>query len=405
MNYQTIVEREREVVVDNKNSSSLLINVITRISEIFGERDTPLFQVLIFSKIKNFLRHVVLINIYKNDTLFEGKSTEVYDEMIFDDFVNLALNLGVLKKANSSLEVSKEYVVSDLEKAHFLKGDVQNLKKSLQVVFNDYKYINDLIRKQSVEKLSKSTDIVYIFIFVQYILELENMSFSKKILPRCSEDFYTDLGKLAFELYTKEKYKNLVLNNSVNKVLDIGCGHGSYIDLILSINKDVNVIGIERQDFIFHKIQKKYHSLSNVTILKEDITKTMFDEKFDWVTMGYMLFYLSYEEKLALFKNLWSILDSEGKIVVCQYYPEFEKKQKLISIHNKDWNFVNRYKFDIGNSLIYAEVLLNRVIKDFKSVEYWSEFLEILNLSNLKVSEIVPADSMYYSYFILITKK
>ncbi|OOR16312.1 SAM-dependent methyltransferase, partial [Bacillus cereus] len=45
---------------------SIRINILVRLSKIVGIRDTPLFQLLLFSKVKNYIRFILLRKIYEN---------------------------------------------------------------------------------------------------------------------------------------------------------------------------------------------------------------------------------------------------------------------------------------------------------------------------------------------------
>ncbi|MET1123508.1 class I SAM-dependent methyltransferase, partial [Priestia megaterium] len=79
--------------------------------------------------------------------------------------------------------------------------------------------------------------------------------------------------------------------------------------------------------------------------------------------------------------------------------------QELIAKHNKDWNLISRFKYDICNSILQAEVVLNNMLIDFAQAEQWNLFLPLLDSCGFEVSEIAPADDTYYSYFITIKHK
>ncbi|MFE7696869.1 class I SAM-dependent methyltransferase [Bacillus tropicus] len=386
---------------------SIRINILVQLSKIVGIRDTPLFQLLLFSKVKNYIRFIVLRKMYENFDNVQGMSKGNMHHNIFHSFMDLGIQLGMISQKENVYTLNQEYLLAIKDRNSLVKLEEKNYSKIINKIQSDYKFIERVINTEHntiLGKIMKKLDFVYIKEVLTYLKEINEMDFFKQIAPSFSEDFYTDLGELAFNIYTKEIYAAFISQKQFKSLLDIGCGNGNFIDIHL--RSDVKqIVGVERQKKVFEKLQTKYKDKSNVVIHNEDIINLSFDCKFDMINMSYMLFYLTQDEKEELFKKLKEVLHRDGSIIICQYYPNFEVYQELIAKHNKDWNLISRFKYDICNSILQAEVVLNNMLIDFAQAEQWNLFLPLLDSCGFEVSEIAPADDTYYSYFITIKHK
>ncbi len=114
---------------------------------------------------------------------------------------------------------------------------------------------------------------------------------------------------------------------------------------------------------------------------------------------------MSIEDQKALFTKLYDILDENGSIIICQYFPSIENIQSSIAIKDKKWNKIERYKFKISNSILYSEVLLNDSLSDFNRALRFNEFEKIIEETNFRIEEIHKADNNYYSFYFTLTKR
>lgn len=396
----------------HKESNSYFMKSLITATKIVGERNTPLFQLLILSKAKNYLRFIVLYLFYKNFDDLKEISIKGMDDKLGEAYLQLAINLEVMDFTHNGYELNKIYqlekrlrqqLIKHAEKTVTEKVD-RYFPKDFQEIMKDYDYILKIIESEPDTKLGeimKNPDHIYIKYLMTYILELRNLDFTKKVKGNFPEDFYTDLGEMAFNLYTKENYRKYVMEKDFQSVLDIGCGNGKFIDMFLD-RPGAEVVGVEKQEVVFEKLNEKYKDNERVTILNEDILDIELHKKFDIINIIYMLFYLTHEEKLILFSRLKELLSEDGSIIIGQYYPKFEAYQEVIAQHNKQWDIISRYKYEIVNSLLYSEVLLNEMLDDFQHAEDWKLFNEILEHFDLVVTDISPADDTYYSYFITV---
>lgn len=397
-----LYDAERDYKLPEK---SFRINLLINLAKMTGIRDTPFFQLLLFSKIKNYLRFIVLRQVYINFKNVNRMVNEGMNSNIFNSFMKLGIVLDVISVNENVYSLKNEYQLDERDFSQLIKFESASYPKTVEKILADYKFVEAVTVTNSDSKLGeimRKKDYVYIKEVLIYLKEINKMDIKQQISPSFSEDFYTDLGELAFNIYTKDNYKKFIENRSFKKILDIGCGNGNYIDIYKGII-GTQIVGVERQTKVYEKLTQKYKDNSNVTIHNKDIIDIHFDGKFDMINMSYMLFYLTYEEKISLFTKLKEILHEEGSIIVCQYYPDFNIHQELIARHYKNWDLISRFKYDICNSILQAEVLLNNMLIDFAQAEEWDSFLEILNFCGFKVDEISPADDTYYSYFITIT--
>ncbi|MFS0560358.1 class I SAM-dependent methyltransferase [Terribacillus sp. 179-K 1B1 HS] len=386
---------------------SLRMKFLIGAAKTFGIRKTPLFQLLVFSKIKNYIRFMTLRQIYMNFDPVSSMHGLAMHADIFQSFMALASNLDLVSQhEDGSYTLNESYLLEREEAQKLLDFYDGHHSKSVSLLHKDYLFIENTISadpKSGLGKIMHTKDMQYVREVLIYLRELNGLNFYYKVHPSFSEEFYTNLGELAFHTYTKDNFKRFLLDKEFESVLDIGCGNGNYIDVYREYSKQI--IGVERQEKVYEKLKLKYKSDADIALYNDDILDIHFDQQFDMINMSYMLFYLTYEQKLDLFYKLKQILHKNGCIVICQYYPDFEINQELIARHNKKWNLLSRYKFDICNSILQGEVLLNNMLADFAQAERWDIFLTLLDSCGFQVSAITPADDTYYSYFITITHK
>ncbi|TSB46214.1 class I SAM-dependent methyltransferase [Alkalicoccobacillus porphyridii] len=383
------------------------IRLLVKVAKLIGTKNTPFFQILLFSKVKNFIRFIILRKTYEYFQSVHIITKKNENDRIFDSFMKLGIQLQVITKYKNTYSLNTAYLIDESDKDKIIQFKPTTNHVLINRLLNDYIFVERASMAPADTKLGKimhSPNFVYIKEVLKYVQEINELSFNHQVQPSFSEDFYTDLGELAFNIYTKDNYKAFISKKKCNMILDIGCGNGNYIDAHID-SVDKKIVGVERQSKVYEKLQQKYEEYSNVIIHNEDITDLTFEKKFDMINMSYMLFYLTDKQKEMLFIKLKDILQVDGSIIVCQYYPDFEVYQELISKHNNSWNAISRFKYDICNSILSAEVVLNNMLVDFAQAEEWNSFLKLLHSCGFKVSEISPADDTYYSYFITIKHK
>ncbi len=399
-----------EIIADMKNTYDynedfwLLNRILGVISQLNSVNNTA-FEISLYYNIMNYLRYINIViyynNFVNNHASYNGNNSifnsyymllKFLDMIDYCDFDRKIIMLQNEFRLNSS---DKELIGQSNLNKHFENDNMNKLYRS-------YSYFNKIIKDENKFKTPTSK---YVFYLLKYTIQLEKISFISKVRPSFSELFYTDLGEIAFELFNKPNFIKAIEKKKLKYILDIGCGNGNFIDLFLANYNDITVFGVERQVKVCLILNKKYSDFKNVIIINDNINNLIFDIKFDLINISYMLFYMSIEDQKALFTKLYDILDENGSIIICQYFPSIENIQSSIAIKDKKWNKIERYKFKISNSILYSEVLLNDSLSDFNRALRFNEFEKIIEETNFRIEEIHKADNNYYSFYFTLTKR
>lgn len=406
MEYKEVL-REIESNNYSGNYNDFIMDVIIKVANCLNTMSCGTYEIRIFSKMKNYIRYIAIYIYIKNIEVLNGKNNTNIIKNIYHSYRDLLLKIGLIENTKDNIVFKEEFKIQSSDYNRVINcEDVSN--ETIKNIIQDYKEVFNILSPKEGIKLGKILEdkrFRYIKEIVRYLYELRDIKFDSKIAPSFEEDFYTNLGELAFNLYTKPAYINVLKEIECKSILDIGCGNGNFIDLFCEQYSNSKIIGVERQNKVYQKLTKKYNGKNNVVILNEDVLDIILNEEIDLVNISYMLFYLSFEQKIEIFKTLSILLSKNGKIIVCQYYPKFEEKQEVISRHLGTWNLINKFKYSVANNILYAEVLLNDALRDFNQAEDFKEFEMILKETGLQIEKIYPADETYYSYFILITRR
>jgi len=63
-----------------------------------------------------------------------------------------------------------------------------------------------------------------------------------------------------------------------------------------------------------------------------------------------------------------------------------------------------RYVAEVARACVDAEVLLNRILTHFRSPVYWAGLQKMLRRLDFRVREILPADPLFYSFYVIVEK-
>lgn len=404
MKYSQIIEHQEKQRKSGRYQSHV-IQILITFSKFLSHRHPAFYEIQLYSKVRNFLRYICLYIYWSNQASLDDPSVQL-EWQIDRSYQALLAKLEMIEKEDKLIFL-KNYEIDKSEQQNFLREQCGR-NKHINKLIKDYVEVSQIVQEEqlSVKRrlLLNDDRFTYVKEIIKYLLELKSIKLTQKITPSFSENFYTDLGELAFDLYTKKSYLNILKQLSCQTILDIGCGNGNYLSLFSEIFPNAWIIGVERQTGICEKLEKKYSAQKNIQIVNEDITHLNLNQTLDLVNISYMLFYLDQASQVHLFRQLHQLLDENGYIIVCQYYPHFESEQEIISRYRKDWTRVNRFKYAVANDILYAEVLLNDSIHHFHQAERFVDFKALLSQEGFLIDQIVPADDTYYSYFLMIKK-
>lgn len=246
-------------------------------------------------------------------------------------------------------------------------------------------------------------DVRYLLPVLTYARYLEHLRFDRQISASCEEAFYSDLGDLAYELYTGDTFRRLLARRKVRSFLDIGCGEGAHLSDVRAVHPTARCVGYERNLPVAASAAQRFEDDDLVVIRSEDVRGAPDEAQYDLVLSSYMLFYLSPQDRQELFRKVARLLTPDGAYVVGQYFPDLDDVQEEFT-RRRWWDPTQNHLRSVSATLLSAEVLLNRILDHFESVVYWPEFLAELHQAGLVVNEIVPADQFAYSYFITVRR-
>ncbi len=394
-------------------------------------------ELTVYLKIIDFIR-VIAFSIAKNTNIINDlkswkniKELSGYDYGILRAFVELGCKAGILDEKDSLIKINEEILSEEYVTGQYIIKNIKQKNLSwlsskhrreisnftfiylLICIRNEEKVDSDILAQFGISdrwiNIVNKNSYNYELILCEYVLELLNVNLVGKIKFSKGEEFYTSLGRSAFELFTREYFKKTLdcmnLIGEIKIFLDIGCGYGDYIEIVSKMDTIEKITGVERQTEVYNIVKERFKHYKNIEIINENVFNIELDEKIDLILLNYVLFYFSDADKLELFKKLNKILNDKGHIMICQYYPKTEEIKRNLAIVNKDFDFDKRIGMYLGNIILYSEVLLNETLDDFKQSERWEAFCEIIDKADLEIGYITNAERFYYSYFIMLKKK
>ena len=123
---------------------------------------------------------------------------------------------------------------------------------------------------------------------------------------------YTLIRVAICPLYEIEKYVP-----GKGKILDFGCGHGIFANILAMGASDRNVIGIDIMEDKIKVAKASSSGRNNIGFKTGDIREVLArDERVECITLLDTLCYLSLDEKKDLLKRLYRYLESGGLLVI-----------------------------------------------------------------------------------------
>ena len=216
------------------------------------------------------------------------------------------------------------------------------------------------------------------------------------------------MGRKAFRQFTEQPFRNTIEElhhtSPIKSVLDVGCGYGDQIAVLLELDAFDPIFGLERQDTIAEMTKERFASDAKVAIQNVNVLSDEIPSSVDLVTLNYVSFYFDLSEKRALFRKLANALSEKGVVLVCQYFPNIEPIQIALCKRRGDFTFQKRIEMYFGNKALYGEVLLNEALTPFKMAERWETLLGVASEAGLSLRQLTNADPFYYSLFLVFER-
>ncbi len=130
----------------------------------------------------------------------------------------------------------------------------------------------------------------------------------KKGYEKCARE-YASVRSKSEEPSLDLIFKNLTPNS---RILDIGCGSGIPVDLLLSKKYNVTGIDISAKQIDYAKINVPDASFKCMDVMDFNFEK----DYWDCIISYYAIFHLKKEEQLLLFKKIYNSLKNGGLILL-----------------------------------------------------------------------------------------
>ena len=118
-----------------------------------------------------------------------------------------------------------------------------------------------------------------------------------------------------FFLFNRKKTIELLNIQKQDKIIDLACGTGLNIPLLLKKTSSENILGIDYSEAMLKKAMKKY---PGVKFIKGDVATYKFSKKVDKIISTYSLSMIGNFKKTIL--NVKNSLKKNGTFVILDFY-------------------------------------------------------------------------------------
>lgn len=118
-----------------------------------------------------------------------------------------------------------------------------------------------------------------------------------------------------FFLFNRKKTIELLNIQKQDKIIDLACGTGLNIPLLLKKTSSENILGIDYSEAMLKKAMKKY---PGVKFIKGDVATYKFSKKVDKIISTYSLSMIGNFKKTIL--NVKNSLKKDGTFVILDFY-------------------------------------------------------------------------------------
>ena len=119
-----------------------------------------------------------------------------------------------------------------------------------------------------------------------------------------------------------------ILPQEVGRVLDLGCGDGRLLALVLEAHPEAAGIGIDFSPTMLQGARERFAGTANVTIIEHDLDRPLPEiGRFDAVVSSFAIHHCDHERKRDLYKEVFQLLEPGG--VFCNLEHVASPTQKL----------------------------------------------------------------------------
>ncbi|MFW6233699.1 MAG: class I SAM-dependent methyltransferase, partial [Nanoarchaeota archaeon] len=204
--------------------------------------------------------------------------------------------------------------------------------------------------------------------------------------------------------YALETFTNIIKENKIKNILDIGAGNGNKIKKIHKHFEEITII--EPDESMFNICKTTLKDIKNITYINNTFLNTNLNEKkFDIILCAYTLPFINSEKLNAFINKLYDTLKINGYLIILaphsksnksfyrKTYIDYNKiKRKKIKKHKLKFSSLNKEHIIIEK--VFSIQDLKKLFKKFSLSQF--KVYHILN-KNLIVDKFIFRDKFYNS--------
>jgi tRNA (cmo5U34)-methyltransferase len=132
---------------------------------------------------------------------------------------------------------------------------------------------------------------------------------------RDSADVYIVERRRLLEIL-KSFYRHFINNRPNSNVLDLGCGDGIVTHELLKIDNSIEATLIDGSEDMLNKAKDRLKDFRNLNFIRASFQEILNEnvplQKYDFIVSSLAIHHLTMEEKTALFKTIYSHLNTDG---------------------------------------------------------------------------------------------
>ena len=194
----------------------------------------------------------------------------------------------------------------------------------------------------------------------------------------------------------KSFYKHFIGNKPHNNILDLGCGDGILISELLKIDNSIEATLIDGSEDMLNKAKDRLKDFGNHHFIRASFQELLNNntplQSYDFIVSSLAIHHLTMEEKTALFKIIYSLLNEDGyflniDVVLApsdaleQWYlllwkQWMDERKSLLGVEGSDYDdMMRRYKDTTDNKpdLLTAQLNVLQTI-GFKDVDCFYKY-------------------------------
>lgn len=408
----------------------LYINIL----KLSGKNRTGL-KFVFFERMLNYVRMICLYIIKNNDLYPIIAEKEInlplpgspHKEQMLQSLIELFYHIGIISIKENRYYFNAEYTSIFDNEDNFT---IERLKEYRMYtdskgnkLFQDFLFVTDMIKKYrngsyNLKHTKKNKSAWRKMIWEGWLdreiklsetfYYLSKFSLGHKIKSPFSEDYFI-AGRNTFKNFTQYKFADIFkkiapTKNGTPHVLDIGCGHGYYIEVLHKKFAHCHVTGLELKEGIYRTARQRLRGLDHIELINEDILRYKTSQKYQIILMNYILFYFNKYNLTRLLSKVNHLLSDDGSVLICQYFSGIEEIKLQLAKHQKEWSPAKKIEIFYSSKMLYAHKLWNDAADTFSESVSWDEFMTLIHDTGFQISSITNADNMYYALFIELKK-